>query len=67
MVAALDLTVVAGLLQHNLAMFRSFASSWLPLLLIFLATWSTGEVMSTLPWPKGRGPEERTAYPRTAS
>jgi len=51
-VAALDLVVVAGLIERSLAMFRSVAGSWLPLMLIFAATWVTGESMSTLPWPK---------------
>jgi hypothetical protein len=49
-VALLDLVVVAGLLQHSLAMFGSVTGSWLPFTLIFLATWVTGELMSTLPW-----------------
>lgn len=51
-VSLLDLGVVAGLLQHSVAMFASIAGVWLPLLLIFAATWATGEVMSTQPWPK---------------
>jgi len=51
-VALLDLTVIAGLVQHSLAMFASVAGTWLPFLLIFVATWATGEVMSTMPRPK---------------
>jgi len=31
-------------------MFTNFAGTWLPLLLIFLTTWITGLVMSTMPW-----------------
>jgi menaquinone-dependent protoporphyrinogen oxidase len=47
--ALLDLFVIAGLVQRSLAMFRSMFGTWLPLLLIFLATWATGAVMSMLP------------------
>lgn len=49
-VALLDLVVVAGLVQGSLAMFASVAATWLPLLLIFAATWATGGIMSTMPW-----------------
>ncbi len=49
-VALLDLVVVAGVVQHSLAMFGSVVGSWLPFLLIFLVTIATGEIMSTLPW-----------------
>jgi menaquinone-dependent protoporphyrinogen oxidase len=52
--ALLDLVFVAGVVQHSLAMFRSLAGTWLPLVLIFVAIWATGEVMSLLP-PPGRG------------
>lgn len=64
-VALLDLTVVAGLIQHRLAMFGSVVGTWLPFLLIFGATWMTGEAMSMLPSPKAPlpGPPD----PRTAS
>lgn len=48
-VAMLDLIVVAGAVQHSLAMFASIAGTWLPLALIFLVTWITGEVMSMVP------------------
>ena len=48
-VVLLDLVVVGGLVQHSLAMFRSFVGSWLPLSLIFVASWSTGAAMSSLP------------------
>jgi hypothetical protein len=37
-------------------MFASVAGTWLPLALIFAATWATGAIMSTLPWPKGAPP-----------
>lgn len=43
-VALLDLAVVAGLLEHSLTVFRSVAGTWLPLVLVFLATWTTGLV-----------------------
>jgi len=62
-VALLDLVVVAGWILRSLAMFGSVAGTWLPLLLAFVATWTTGEVMSTQPWPKA--PAE-TPRPRHA-
>lgn len=49
-VALLDLTVVAGAVLRSTAMFESFAGTWLPLALIFLVTYATGELMSTMPW-----------------
>lgn len=59
-VALLDLVVVAGALQQNLEIFQSIVGTWLPFILIFLATWITGSLMATMPWPKseqehGRG------------
>ncbi len=48
-VALLDASVVAGLILRSFAMFASFAGTWLPFLLIFLATWITGLVMSMMP------------------
>jgi hypothetical protein len=33
-------------------MFTSVAGTWLPFLLIFMATWITGFLMSTMPWAK---------------
>lgn len=62
-VAMLDLAVVAGAVQHSLAMFGSFAGVWLPLALIFLATLATGELMSTMPWSKGKTTEQATSTP----
>jgi menaquinone-dependent protoporphyrinogen oxidase len=59
--ALLDLVVVAGVVQHSLAIFMSLAGTWLPLGLIFIATWITGEVMlmalaaGTLPAAPKRG------------
>ncbi len=72
LVAVLDLVVVAGWIQHSLVMFGSISGSWLPFVLIFVATWVTGEVMSMQPWPKadvrrsGRA-KGRTTHPRTVS
>ncbi len=62
-VALLDVGVVAGTIQRSLAMFGSFAGTWLPLVLIFLATWATGALMSTLPWPKPEKPPTAGASP----
>lgn len=59
-VALLDLLVVAGLVQRSLGMFRSIGGTWLPLLLILLATWVTGELMSTLPWTPPTRPAKQS-------
>lgn len=59
LVALLDLVIVAWLLQHSFAMFASFAGTWLPFALIFLATLATGELMSTMPWPRSSGGDPR--------
>jgi hypothetical protein len=42
LVGLFDLVIVASFIQHSLAMFHSFEASWLPLLLVFAATWMTG-------------------------
>jgi menaquinone-dependent protoporphyrinogen oxidase len=44
LVALFDLVIVACFIQHSLAMFQSFSGSWLPFLLIFVATWATGSL-----------------------
>ena len=44
----LDLLIVAGLTQRGLEMFASIAGTWLPLGLVLLATWATGEVTSVM-------------------
>jgi hypothetical protein len=59
-VAVLDVAVVAGLVLHDFAMFTSFAGTWLPFALIFLATWATGLAMSMMPGPRPASP---TAVP----
>jgi menaquinone-dependent protoporphyrinogen oxidase len=51
-VAILDAAVVAGLVLRDFAMFTSFAGTWLPFVLIFLATWVTGLAMSMMPAPR---------------
>jgi len=60
-VAVLDASLVSLLILHSFAMFASVWGTGLPLALIFLATWATGAMMSTMPWPK---PGERPAPPR---
>ncbi|HEX8111968.1 MAG TPA: flavodoxin domain-containing protein [Kofleriaceae bacterium] len=55
-VAGLDAAIVAGLIQHRFAMFASVGGTWLPLALIFAATWATGAIVATLPWPKPTPP-----------
>ena len=59
-VALLDLLVVAGLVQRSLGMFRSISGTWVPLLLILLATWVTGELMSTQPWTAPSRPPKKS-------
>ncbi|HXN33016.1 MAG TPA: hypothetical protein VN894_14195 [Polyangiaceae bacterium] len=46
LVALLDLVIVACFVKRSLAMFVSFTGSWLPLLLIFAATWTTGTLLA---------------------
>jgi hypothetical protein len=41
-VAALDLFVVALFILRSFAMFGSILGTWLPFVLIFVATWATG-------------------------
>jgi menaquinone-dependent protoporphyrinogen oxidase len=60
-VAGLDGLVIAGGVPRSLAMFGSLAGTWLPLALIFLATWATGALMATMPWP--RTSEAKTPRP----
>ncbi len=52
-IVALDAIVVAGWIVGSAAMLASATGFWLPVALIFLATWMTGAIMLTLPWPKG--------------
>jgi menaquinone-dependent protoporphyrinogen oxidase len=52
-VALLDAAIVAGLILRSFAMFESVVGTWLPFLLIFLATWATGLVMSMIPVRRG--------------
>jgi hypothetical protein len=54
-VMLLDFGVVALAVQRSLAMFTSFAGTWLPFLLIFAVVWAVGALESTMPWPKARG------------
>lgn len=46
LIAAVDLVVVAGLVNRSLDMFRSALGTWLPLALIFGATWGTGAAVN---------------------
>ena len=57
-VVGLDLFIVAAWIQRSFAIFTSVAATWLPLGLIFLATWGTGLIMSTLPWPRPSRPPQ---------
>lgn len=49
-VLLLDVVIVSGLVLRDFEMFSSILGTWLPLALIFLATWATGELMATMPW-----------------
>ena len=51
--ALLDLVFIGGVVHRGVAIFGSVAGTWVPFLLVFVTTWCVGEVMSTLPWPKG--------------
>jgi menaquinone-dependent protoporphyrinogen oxidase len=55
-VVVLDAALVAGLVLRDFAMFTSFAGTWLPFALIFLATWVTGLAMSMMPAPRRSDP-----------
>jgi hypothetical protein len=48
-VALLDAGVAGLLVLRSFAMFTSIARTWLPFVLIFLATWATGMVMAMMP------------------
>ncbi len=50
--AALDLSIAARFTEHGLQFLTSMLGAWLPLLVVFLATWFTGLLISTMPWPK---------------
>jgi hypothetical protein len=39
-----DVVVVAAVIEKSLDMFKSVLGTWLPFLLIFLATWKTGAI-----------------------
>lgn len=56
---ALDLVLIAGLVQGSLQMFAGFTQTWLPALLGLIAVWGTGTLMQMMP---GRG-----AVPRRTS
>lgn len=58
-VAGLDAAIVAGLILRSFAMFASIGGTWLPLALILGATWATGAIMATLPWPKPAAPPQQ--------
>jgi hypothetical protein len=51
---AIDFLLVALVINHSLAMFRSWVGTWIPLALIFVATYLTGRHHSR-PDPTGPG------------
>jgi hypothetical protein len=44
-IMVIDFFIVALMINKSLDMFRSFLGTWLPFLLIFAATWVTGEII----------------------
>jgi hypothetical protein len=44
-VVALDALIVAPFIERSFAMFASVLGTWIPFVLIFAVTWTTGEVM----------------------
>lgn len=61
LVAVLDIAVVATLVLDSYEMILSVLGFWLPLALIFLGSWGTGGLISTMPWSErleGRGAVE---------
>jgi hypothetical protein len=45
MIIVLDAVVVAPLFERSFAMFRSIIGTWLPFLLMFLASWFSGTLV----------------------
>jgi hypothetical protein len=45
-VVAMDVVVVAMLINHSFAMFGSLLGTWIPFLLIFLSTYLTGTIVA---------------------
>jgi hypothetical protein len=45
-VVAMDVVVVAMLINHSFAMFGSLLGTWLPFLLIFVSTYLTGTIVA---------------------
>ena len=59
-VAFLDATLVAGVLEHHAALLASVAGFWVPLALIFAVTWATGVITSMGSFaPSGPAARER--------
>lgn len=53
LVIALDVFVVALLIENSFDMFKSPLGTWIPLILIFLSTFITGLVMKKRGWDRG--------------
>jgi|GEM_PF-159242 len=53
-VAALDAGIVAGMVLGDFSMFARLAGIWLPFLLIFAASWATGQIMLMMPASEGQ-------------
>jgi hypothetical protein len=48
-VAALDLVVVAGMIERSLAMFRSAIGTWVPFASILVVSWAVGAFTGSAP------------------
>lgn len=59
MVFVLDAGLVAGVVRGDLVLFHSLLGFWLPLALIFLASWMVGMVAAMLPLPVTHSDESR--------
>ena len=60
-VALLDLVVVAGIIQRNLAMFGSVFGTWIPFALIGAVSWVVGEWKWMVPRQREAPPGLKTA------
>jgi menaquinone-dependent protoporphyrinogen oxidase len=62
-VALFDLLIAGGFVQYGLTQAARSLGWWLSSMLVFLATWATGGIMSTLPWPRPETPSKHQRLP----
>ena len=63
LVLSLDVLALVAMAQRGYDVAASIRAIGVPVALIFLATWATGALMSTMPWPKP-DPQDRSARKR---